>query len=305
MTTKILLTGVTGQVGSALLQPLQQIGQVIAPTRAQLDLANSDAVKRYLADHRPDLIINPAAWTQVDQAEAEPDAAHRLNAALPEQLARYCAEQGAWLIHYSTDYVYSGEGTEPFTEASAPAPLSVYGKTKLAGDEAVQALCPNHLILRTSWVYSHTGHNFLKTMLRLGKGRDEISVVNDQIGTPTSASFLADVTVTLIGRVQAYQAVPAGVYHAVPSGYTNWAGFAEAIFAAAREFGLGEYAVNVKGIPTSEYPTPAVRPLNSRLCQQNLRALLSGASASAIKNNDWDTCLRSLISSHASLLGGK
>ena len=274
MTTKILLTGVTGQVGSALLQPLQQIGQVIAPTRAQLDLANSGAVKRYLADHRPDLIVNPAAWTQVDQAEAEPDAAHKLNAALPEQLARYCAEQGAWLIHYSTDYVYSGEGTEPFTEASAPAPLSVYGKTKLAGDEAVQALCPNHLILRTSWVYSHTGHNFLKTMLRLGKDRDEISVVNDQIGTPTSASFLADVTMSLIGRIRAHQAVPAGVYHAVPSGYTSWAVFAEAIFAVAREFGLGEYAVNVKGIPTSEYPTPAVRPLNSRLCQQKLALLL-------------------------------
>ena len=303
MTTKILLTGVTGQVGSALLQPLQQIGQVIAPTRTQLDLANSGAVKRYLADHRPDLIVNPAAWTQVDQAEAEPDAAHRLNAALPEQLARYCAENDASLIHYSTDYVYSGEGTEPFTEASAPAPLSVYGKTKLAGDEAVQALCPNHLILRTSWVYSHTGHNFLKTMLRLGKERDEISVVNDQIGTPTSASFLADITMALVGRIHAHQTVPAGVYHAVPRGYTSWAGFAEAIFAAAREFGLGEYAVNVKGIPTSDYPTPAVRPLNSRLCQQKLEALLS--SASAIKNTDWHTCLRSLIFSHASLLGGK
>ena len=201
--------------------------------------------------------------------------------------------------------MYSGEGTEPFTEASAPAPLSVYGKTKLAGDEAVQALCPKHLILRTSWVYSHTGHNFLKTMLRLGKERDEISVVNDQIGTPTSASFLADVTMSLIGRIRAHQAVPAGVYHAVPSGYTSWAVFAEAIFAAAREFGLGEYAVNVKGIPTSEYPTPAVRPLNSRLCQQKLGALLSSASASESANTDWHTCLRSLIFSHASLLGGK
>jgi dTDP-4-dehydrorhamnose reductase len=273
-------------------------------------LANSDAVKRYLDDHRPDLIVNPAAWTRVDQAEAEPDAAHKLNAALPEQLARYCAQQGAWFIHYSTDYVYSGKGTEPFTETSAPAPLSVYGKTKLAGDEAVQALCPNHLILRTSWVYSHTGHNFLKTMLRLGKERDEISVVNDQIGTPTSAQFLSNITLSLIEKIRKDQLAPPGIYHAVPSGYISWFDFAEAIFEQANlvwaECQKGAdlsqkwdnpngrvdktiIKLQINGIPTSAYPTRAARPLNSRLSNQKL------AQALRCELPTWDAALRDTV----------
>ncbi len=282
---KILLTGVTGQVGSALLRPLQRLGRVIYPTRTQLDLSDASAVARYLERNSPDLIVNPAAWTQVDCAETDPDAAYGLNALLPEQLARYCADRDIWLIHYSTDYVYSGAGTEPFTEASVPAPLNVYGETKLAGDEAIQALCQKHLILRTSWVYSHSGHNFLKTMLRVGKERDELRVVNDQVGTPTSAEFLADVTAQMVDYMQVNQEIPAGVYHAVPSGYTTWADFAEAIFAMARESGLGEYIVTVKGIPTSEYPTPAVRPLNSRLCNDKLLNVMPNSDFS------WGQCL--------------
>lgn len=275
LSAKILLTGVTGQLGSALLPLLRQRNQrVLAPTREELDLADNKAVDRYLRLHRPSMVINPAAYTQVDAAENHIKSAQRLNAELPEQLASYCKDNDAWLVHYSTDYVYPGDGDEPFTEESPTGPLSVYGATKLEGDMAVQAICPKHLILRTSWVYSNHGHNFLNTMLRLGAERETLSVVADQIGTPTSADFLADITLQCVSRIFDGRAIVSGVYHAVPSGYISWADFAQAIFETASRLGLEEYDVSVQEISTSEYPTTARRPLNSRLNNGKLASAL-------------------------------
>ena len=275
MSVKILLAGVTGQVGSSLLPLLKQrFENVLAPNRKELDLADSKAVDRYLSVHRPSMVINPAAYTQVDAAENNIKPAQRLNAELPEQLASYCKDNNAWLVHYSTDYVYPGEGVEPHTEDSPTGPLSVYGATKLEGDMAVQAICPKHLILRTSWIYSNHGHNFLNTMLRLGAEREKLNVVADQIGTPTSADFLADISSQLISRIAEGDPVASGIYHAVPSGYTSWAGFARTIFEAASRLGLEEYKVSVQEIVTSEYPTAACRPLNSRLHNAKLARAL-------------------------------
>jgi dTDP-4-dehydrorhamnose reductase len=271
----ILLTGGSGQVGSALLPLLRQRNQgVLAPTREELDLADSEAVDRYLGVHRPSMVINPAAYTQVDAAENNIKPAQRLNAELPEQLASYCKDNDAWLVHYSTDYVYPGDGDEPFTEDSPTGPLSVYGATKLKGDMAVLANCPKHLILRSSWVYSNHGHNFLNTMLRLGAERETLNVVADQIGTPTSADFLADITLQFVSRIFDGRTIDSGLYHAVPSGYISWAGFAQAIFETASRLGLDEYKVLVREISTSEYPTTARRPLNSRLNNAKLASAL-------------------------------
>src|SRR5690554_6736381 len=191
---KILVTGGSGQVGFELRRSLCLLGNVLAPTRQELDLANPKAVDHWLAQYRPDLIVNAAAYTAVDRAEEEPELARRLNAELPGQLAEYSAERGQRLVHYSSDYVYSGSGDSPWHESDAPGPLSVYGQTKLEGDRAIQASGGEHLIFRTSWVYGARGHNFMKTMLRLGRERDTLKVVSDQIGAPTPARLIAQVT---------------------------------------------------------------------------------------------------------------
>ena len=190
----IFITGGNGQVGFELQRQFAPFGTILAPTRQELDLTNADAVEAYLAKHQPGLILNAAAYTAVDKAESEPQQAKRLNAELPAQLAEYAAKQGIPLVHYSTDYVYPGNGETPWQEDSPTGPLSVYGQTKLEGDEAVVNSGASHLIFRTSWVYAARGNNFMKTMLRLGREREALSIVNDQIGAPTPARLIAQVT---------------------------------------------------------------------------------------------------------------
>ncbi|OHZ01198.1 dTDP-4-dehydrorhamnose reductase [Salinicola sp. MIT1003] len=283
----IIVTGITGQVGFELQRSLAPFGRVLAPTREELDLTTPAAVADYLndlsrSDQRPALIVNAAAYTAVDKAESEPELAQRLNAELPEQLARYCAKHDVPLVHYSSDYVYPGQGDTPWQETSPTGPLSVYGQTKLEGDSAIAESGAYHLIFRTSWVYSARGHNFMKTMLRLGRERDSLAVVSDQIGAPTPARLIAEITALAVARLTT-QPLDAGIYHLAPRGETSWHGFAQAIFEQAAQRGepLAIRPGNVQAIPTVDYPTPAQRPLNSRLDVSRLE------SALAIQLPDW------------------
>lgn len=260
----ILLLGKTGQVGFELNRTLSPLGPITAPGREDLDLTNERAVQNYLAETQPNLIVNAAAWTAVDAAEEQHSEAQRLNAGLPEQLAQYATANNARLVHYSSDYVYPGNGTTPWQETSATGPLSVYGQTKLEGDEAIQKSGVDHLIFRTSWVYSVRGNNFMKTMLRLAESKTELNVVADQIGAPTSARLIAQVTALAI-----YSKLEADLYHLAPTGETSWQGFAKEIFRLAGK------STKVNPIPTSDYPTPAQRPLNSRMDTIKLETALN------------------------------
>ncbi|MDW7748753.1 dTDP-4-dehydrorhamnose reductase [Halomonas sp.] len=296
---KILITGGSGQVGFELQRQLCLLGTVMAPSRQDLDLADAVAVDRWLYSHQPELIVNAAAYTAVDRAEDEPVLARRLNAELPAQLAAYCASRGQWLVHYSSDYVYPGSGETPWQEQDATGPLNVYGQTKLEGDEAVQASGCAHLIFRTSWVYSARGHNFMKTMLRLGRERDALKVVSDQVGAPTPARLIAQVTALALykGATPAPSPLtphqrsahpspakrspltlhmPSGIYHLAPRGETSWHGFACEIFRQVRELGepLAISPGGVAAISSAEYPVPAARPLNSRLALTRLEQAL-------------------------------
>jgi len=277
---KILVTGGSGQVGFELQRQLCLLGTVMAPSRQELDLADAAAVDRWLDSHQPELIVNAAAYTAVDGAEEEPALARRLNAELPAQLAAYSAARGQWLVHYSSDYVYPGSGETPWQEQDDTGPLNVYGQTKLEGDEAVLASGCAHLIFRTSWVYSARGNNFMKTMLRLGRERDVLKVVSDQIGAPTPARLIAQVTALAlsdgIARQSRAPTLPAGIYHLAPAGETSWHGFACEIFRQVRERGE-PLAISPEGVATissAEYPVPAARPLNSRLALTRLEQAL-------------------------------
>lgn len=286
---KIFITGGTGQVGHELQRELGVLGEITAPCRDELDLTDASAVSHWLEMHRPSIIVNAAAYTAVDKAESEPALAKRLNAELPQQLADYCADQNACLVHYSSDYVYPGNGDIPWKETSPTQPLSVYGQTKLAGDQAIEAADIHYLIFRTSWVYSARGNNFMKTMLRLGKEKDALNIVSDQIGAPTPARLIAQVT--LLGLSHA---ISSGVYHLAPQGTTNWHQFAKCIFEKAEALGerLKIEIDDVSGITTSEYPTPAQRPLNSRLDLSKLE------NALAIKMPDWESQLGLTLKEH-------
>nr|WP_298249126.1 dTDP-4-dehydrorhamnose reductase [uncultured Halomonas sp.] len=301
----ILVTGSNGQVGFELKRQLCLLGEVLAPERAELDLADAAAVDRWLEANRPTLIVNAAAYTGVDKAEEEPELARRLNAELPAQLAEYSAAHGQWLVHYSSDYVYPGSGEALWEEGSTTGPLGVYGQTKLAGDEAVQASGCEHLIFRTSWVYSARGNNFMKTMLRLGREREALKVVGDQIGAPTPARLIAQVTALALHQgetIHSSQAqrspltphAPAGIYHLAPRGKTSWHGFASEIFRQAAEYGEALVITpdNVAPIPTAEYPTPAQRPLNSRLSLDKLEQALG------IQLPGWQEQLALTLSEH-------
>jgi dTDP-4-dehydrorhamnose reductase len=266
---RILLTGAGGQVGWELRRTLGALGDVVAVDADTLDLCDADAVRRYVRDLAPTLIVNPAAYTAVDKAESDAARARAVNAVAPGVLAEEAALLGALLVHYSTDYVFDGGGTLPWREDDACAPLNVYGATKLEGERAIQASGCAHLIFRTSWVYGARGSNFLLTMRRLMRERDELKIVADQIGAPTWCRDLAEATAQVLARIAVPgggfdAAAPWGVYHLCNTGETSWHGFAEAIRA------LGHADVKLLPIPTRDYPTPARRPLNSRLACDKL-----------------------------------
>lgn len=260
---KTLITGQHGQVSQALQQQLQGLGELIILGRSQLDLANPDQIRKHIRAHSPDLIINAAAHTAVDLAESEPDAAFAINAIAPGILAEEAKALGIPLIHYSTDYVFDGSKPAPYTETDTPNPLGVYGQSKLDGERAILAVGGEYLILRTSWVYSNHGKNFLLTMQRLLQEKPHMRIVADQIGAPTWAGTIAASTRALIERWQSGEAGAWGIYHLTAQGETSWFGFAEAIGEHLRA--QGKACAELEAIPSSAYPTPAKRPLNSRL----------------------------------------
>jgi dTDP-4-dehydrorhamnose reductase len=258
---KILITGCAGQLGRELKRSLACLGELVTCDLEQLDLTKPEAVRDAVRIIAPAVIVNAAAYTAVDKAEAEPALADAVNAAAPGILAEEAKRLGALLIHYSTDYVFDGSKATPYTEDDAPAPLSVYGRSKRAGELTVAAAGGRYLIFRTSWVYGLHGANFMKTMLRLGKERDELRVVGDQIGAPTWSRHLADATALILARSE----IPSGLYHLAAAGETSWHGYAEAIFAEAQRAGLMAKIPMVHRITSADYPLPAPRPANSRL----------------------------------------
>jgi dTDP-4-dehydrorhamnose reductase len=275
---KILLLGKNGQVGWELQRSLAPLGEVLALDRRSTphggDLSQPERLAQTVREWRPDVIVNAAAHTAVDKAESEPDVARCLNATAPAALAQAAAEVGAWLVHYSTDYVFNGQGDLPWQEGDATGPLSVYGQTKLEGEQAIAASGCKHLIFRTSWVYAARGGNFAKTMLRLAAERERLTVINDQHGAPTGADLIADVTAHAIRQVMANSAPTlAGIYHLVASGETTWHGYASHVIAQARHVSpeLNLKVRDIAPVPTSAFPTPAQRPLNSRLSTHKLQ----------------------------------
>ena len=271
---KILLFGKGGQVGWELQRSLAPVGELIALDSDSTDLCGDFTNLAGLADTvravRPDVIVNAAAHTAVDKAESEPDLARSINALAPEVLAREAAALGAWLLHYSTDYVFDGSGSTPWVETDPTGPLSVYGRNKLEGETLIAQACPRHLIFRTSWVYAARGGNFAKTMLRLGQERERLTVINDQIGAPTGADLLADISAHAIRQVMQQGELAktsAGIYHLVASGETNWFEYAKHVLAQARQVqpAIELKVTQIDPVPTSAFPTPARRPLNSRL----------------------------------------
>ena len=257
-TNRILITGSTGQVGSAILRLFPS---ALAPTRAELDLSDESSIRAYIRRHQPRWIINPAAYTAVDKAESEPALAHAINADAPRILGEEAREIGASVLHFSTDYVFDGTKSTPYLESDATNPLSVYGASKLAGEQALAATRAAHIILRTSWVYGATGKNFLLTILKLAATRPELSIVADQTGAPTSAADLA----ALAAQIIATNPNQSGIYHATNQGETTWHGFATEFLR------LANIPTTLIPIPTSAYPTPAHRPANSRLNCDKLR----------------------------------
>ena len=280
----VLVFGGNGQVGRELLRALAPLGEVVATTRSGTlpdgaacevaDFNRPDTLPVLLNRVQPSVVVNAAAYTAVDRAEQEPDAAFRANTEAPGVIARWCAAQGVLLVHYSTDYVFDGQGAHPYLEDDATAPLGIYGTSKRDGEDAVRAAGGRHLIFRTAWVYASHGGNFLRTMLRVGAERDVLRVVADQIGTPTPAALIADTT----AQVLQHPGQPSGTWHLTASGQTSWHGFAEAIFVEAVAAGVLARAPVVEAIPGLEYPTPAKRPswsvLDNRKLQQDFGVIL-------------------------------
>ena len=275
---RLLLLGANGQVGHALRPELARLGEVVCTTRSgtlpeggecgRADFDQPGTLAALVDRVAPDVVVNAAAYTAVDRAEQERDAAFRANADAPAALAEACARRGALLVHYSTDYVFDGNGSRPWREDDATAPLGVYGASKLAGEEAIRASGARHMIFRTAWVYGAHGHNFMRTMLRLAAERDELRVVDDQHGTPTAARLIASVTAAVLAQTDQ----PSGLWHLTASGGTTWHGFASAIIEGAHARGLLSRRPRVAPVPGSEYPTPARRPAYSRLDTSALQA---------------------------------
>jgi dTDP-4-dehydrorhamnose reductase len=293
---RILVTGVTGQVGAALLGPLRAAGTPVPAHRAALDLARPQDIPAALDRLAPDLVVNPAAYTQVDRAEDERDLAFRVNAEAPCAMARWAAARGVPLVHLSTDYVFDGSGTRPWREDDPTGPLSVYGASKLAGEGEVRGAGGAHLIVRTSWVYAATGRNFLVTMARLAAEREELRVVADQIGAPTPAALIADAIAAMVAPrtrngepIAARFAAAGGLVHLAAAGETSWHGFAVAIVDGLRARGKTPAARRVVPIATADYLTPAKRPANSRLDLTRL------ATVFAIAPPRWDAALAPVL----------
>ncbi len=280
---KILVLGQHGQVSQELQRRLSGTDELTILGSDQLDLAKPERIRQHVLAQRPELIINAAAYTAVDQAESEPERAFTINAAAPGILAETAAELDAPLIHYSTDYVFDGNHAQPYRENDATNPLSVYGRSKLAGEQAIQAVGGMHLILRTSWVYSLHGRNFLLTMQRLLQERESLSIVADQIGAPTWAGTIAQTTAQLIEQWRSDCSGAWGVYHLTALGETSWFGFASAIAAYLQS--QGKRVATLQAIPSSAYPTPAQRPLNSRLNCERLQQDWQ------VQLPDWQTAL--------------
>ena len=259
---RVLLLGAGGQLGMVLAKRLAGMVDLVTLDRSQLDIANENSLRSAVRDFSPEITINAAAYTAVDKAESEPELCRQVNAVAPGVIAAEIAKTNGWLIHYSTDYVFDGSGTKAWMETDATGPLSVYGQTKLDGELAIAAAGCRHAILRTSWVYAAVGRNFLHTMLRLGREREQLKIVDDQIGAPTSAEAITEATLAVVSQLEAARDAKSGVYHLTCSGETSWCGFARAIFA---QFAARQKAPEVLPIPTEAYPTPAKRPKNSRL----------------------------------------
>lgn len=261
---KILLLGKNGQVGWELQRSLAPLGEVVALGSSDVNFNDLDALAGTVRAVAPDIIINAAAHTAVDKAESEPELAHTINALAPAVLAQESRRLNAWLVHYSTDYVFDGSGEQSWLETDPAGPLNVYGASKLEGEQLIEQSGCKHLIFRTSWVYGARGGNFAKTMLRLAQERDSLKVIDDQIGAPTGADLLADVTAHAIRTAQHNEDV-SGLYHLTAAGETSWHGYAGFVLDYARRSGISLKAAVIEAVPTSAFPTPAMRPHNSRL----------------------------------------
>lgn len=274
---KILLTGKNGQVGWELQRALAPLGDVVAVDRQEMDLADPDSIRKVIREIRPSLIVNAAAYTAVDKAESEPDLAMAINGIAPGVMAEEAKRLNAAIIHYSTDYVFDGSKKSPYSEEDIPNPLNVYGKTKLSGERAIQAVGTPYLILRTSWVYGVRGKNFLSTILILARERSELKVVDDQVGAPTWSHMLAEVTSQMLAQRYSPFSCPSalvtdigGLYHVVPSGLTTWYGFAKKILEDT-SCHVSHTLPKLIAIPTAEYPLPAKRPHNSSMSNEKLK----------------------------------
>ncbi len=300
MSLRLLITGANGQVGWHLQRTLAPMGEIMAIDIQEVDLTDLNAVSSTVRDFAPDIVVNAAAYTAVDKAESEPELARAINVAAPGKIAEECARTGALLVHYSTDYVYDGSKPAPYEESDATGPLSVYGQTKLEGDQAIMASGCAYIILRTTWVYDIRGKNFLRTALRLAREKEELRMVGDQYGAPTWARALAESTTIILARLleqkSATKSWESGLFHLTASGKTSWAGFAQAILedyedlldwpAETGEFGGELKAKRVVAITTEQYQTPARRPHNSVLSNAKIKA------AFGIVLPDWRSQLR-------------
>ena len=283
---RILLTGFTGQVGWELARTLSPLGEVLTPSRGEFNLARPESLREKIRDWSPDLIVNPAAYTAVDQAETEYDLVFKINADAPGVLAEESERLNIPLIHYSTDYIFDGKKDGAYSEDDEPNPLNVYGESKLKGELAVRSVAKKNIILRTSWVYGVRGKNFLNTMLKLFQEQEELTVVVDQIGAPTWSRMIAEATAIIVGQLKVEQDDRWGLYHLTASGETSWHGFAEAIYELYRT----DNQVKIGKVYSDQYTTESIRPMNSRLNSKKILA------AFGVSLPDWDRSLRQCLS---------